>query len=84
MIEFEGWIFDFENMDGLDPQGRPFAMKAMNGAFYYQCGAQWYGEFTPWPNYSSWIYVGRSYECAKQVYRLYEEFLIEEVLFNEY
>jgi len=80
MIEFEGCIFDFENMDGHDRQGKSFILEKKGNIFYWNYSCMWYGQVTAWPNGGTWVYALGSYEMAKKVYEQYEHWIIEGIL----
>lgn len=81
MIEFEGCIFDFENMDGIDAQGRAFVLMKLDNHFYWKKGCIFYGQWAAWPNHSgAWEYVFKDYNMSRKLYEQWEQWVIEEIL----
>lgn len=82
MIEFNGWIFDFENMDCLAPgSSRAFPLMRLDNTFYcmHNTPGGWISPSQVWPGNGTWSYVFNN-EKDKELYRRYEQWIVEEIL----
>ena len=77
MIEFVGWIFDFENMDALDARGHVWSLMKLDKVFYVNYNRLWVGFDR---SVGSWQYPFDDHRTRMELYERYEQWIIEEII----
>ena len=82
MIEYEGWIVDFDNMDCLSPRGETRHIMLL-GELMYITDSWVYPYPSAWGKpYERWAYFGVGQKDSKRLYELYIQYQFEKEFFD--
>jgi len=77
MIEFVGWIFDFENMEALDCRGHVWGLMKLDKWFYVNYNRNYFSWET---SVGTWQYPFDDHRTRMELYQRYEQWIVEEII----